>query len=328
MDHAQGRALPDRQSAALVASAGNRPCQSHVVHAARGQPTKDSERRGRGAKCNDNESDVSVSNKSNPSSDASTEHQRIRENRSLPPSKHHGPAAKVEPRCDRSAVIQASEPVLVHADPTANRQKPQEQHKMRSTTGRNPERDPNQLPSLDSFTFHDIFASLDPEVKKSVDTIAEIYGRSKMSLADQHVNHLPPQANINLPVLEASPSDAAEETNNHRLEPVQEVPVPNRRSQCLSLAGASSHHQSELSTSPMAATSLAMTYRSFPPAIPNPPNTQLRDSIHSEDGHSSLSNIVTWLRHLNLKHGDLGLAPGTDNNTTASQSLRRVLGDA
>lgn len=50
-----------------------------------------------------------------------------------------------------------------------------------------------ELPPLDRFSFQDILASIDSDVKGSIDAIAEICGRSRMSLADQYGSHLPPQ---------------------------------------------------------------------------------------------------------------------------------------
>lgn len=325
MDHAQCRILPDQQSAALVASAGNVERQSHVDDAARVQPTKHSERSPFVSK-SDTDSDISTPQKSKSSSDAGTEHQRIVEDRNPRPPNHQGLAPKANNHHVRRATNQASEPVLVHASPSSARQRTRGQGSMRSPRKTNPDRDPKQLPNLDSFTFQDIFASLDPEVKKSVDTIAEIYGRSRMSLADQHANHLPPQANLDLPFIEAL--NISEDTNPHRLEPVQEAPKHAGRAHCLNLAGASSHNQSELSSSPMAATSKAVTYRSFPSAMPNSQDSRLQDTMSSEDGHSSsLSHIVAWLKHLSPRHADLALANDSNNNSSASQSLRKVLGD-
>ena len=326
MDHAQSRILTDRQSAALVPSAGNTQRPSYVDDAARGQPTKNSERPQLVSKINDNDSDISTPQKSNPSSDAGTESQKISEDRGARPPTNHGSASKIDNRHIRSATNQASEPVLVRANPSSARQKAQEQHNMRSPRKANPERDPKQLPTLDSFTFQDIFASLDPEVKKSVDTIAEIYGRSKMSLSDQHANHLPPHANLDLLSIEALTTDAS--NNTHRLEPVQEAPIHTRRARCLSLAGASTHNQPELSSNPMAATSMAVTYRSFPSAMPRTQDSHLQNIMSSEEGQSSsLSHIVAWLRHLHPRHADLALANDTNKSSSASQSLRRVLGE-
>ncbi|MCJ1278228.1 hypothetical protein MMC21_006043 [Puttea exsequens] len=76
-------------------------------------------------------------------------------------------------------------------------------------------------PPLGDFSFSDILASLGPDADASIDAIAEICGKSKMSLAEEHSSHLPPQGNMSIQVRrEASP---AESVPPLRLETVEET---------------------------------------------------------------------------------------------------------
>ncbi|KIV93038.1 hypothetical protein PV10_04283 [Exophiala mesophila] len=69
------------------------------------------------------------------------------------------------------------------------------------------------LPNLDEFSFASILSAIEEDIAPSVDAVAEILGRSRLVLADQHESHLPPQGEIRGPphglrsVAEASSSD-------------------------------------------------------------------------------------------------------------------------
>ncbi|MCJ1409411.1 hypothetical protein MMC19_003492 [Ptychographa xylographoides] len=54
----------------------------------------------------------------------------------------------------------------------------------------------HDLPPPSAFSFSEILAAIDPDVRASIDTIAEICGKSKMSLANEYGSHLPPQAEL------------------------------------------------------------------------------------------------------------------------------------
>lgn len=52
------------------------------------------------------------------------------------------------------------------------------------------------LPSVDAFSFDGILRAIEPDITDAIDGIAEIYARSKLSLADEYGAHLPPQGEI------------------------------------------------------------------------------------------------------------------------------------
>ncbi|KAK2756405.1 hypothetical protein FQN54_005297 [Arachnomyces sp. PD_36] len=73
------------------------------------------------------------------------------------------------------------------------------------------------LPSIQDFSIEGILRAIEPDIRSTLDNIAEICGRSKLSLANEYGSHLPPQGEIRatgrsmdnglVTVEEASPSD-------------------------------------------------------------------------------------------------------------------------
>ncbi|KAK3059717.1 hypothetical protein LTS18_010206, partial [Coniosporium uncinatum] len=53
-----------------------------------------------------------------------------------------------------------------------------------------------KLPPVEAFSFDGILRAVDPEIHDSIDAIAEIYAKSKLSMADEYSAHLPPQGEI------------------------------------------------------------------------------------------------------------------------------------
>jgi hypothetical protein len=69
----------------------------------------------------------------------------------------------------------------------------------------------DELPPVSDFTIDGILAAIQPDIEGTVDAIAEIMGRSRLSLANEYDSHMPPQGEIRassrsalLPVEEAS----------------------------------------------------------------------------------------------------------------------------
>ncbi|KAL8894482.1 MAG: hypothetical protein Q9192_004278 [Flavoplaca navasiana] len=77
----------------------------------------------------------------------------------------------------------------------------------------------SEMPPLESFSFQDILASIDSDVALSIDNIAEICGRSKMSMADEYSSHMPPQGDVSLARLQGGGNDVVVS----RLDPVEEA---------------------------------------------------------------------------------------------------------
>lgn len=72
----------------------------------------------------------------------------------------------------------------------------------------------DQLPPVSDFTINAILSAIQPDIEGTIDAIAEIMGRSRLSLANEYDSHMPPQGEIRassrsalLPVEEASSSN-------------------------------------------------------------------------------------------------------------------------
>jgi hypothetical protein len=70
------------------------------------------------------------------------------------------------------------------------------------------------LPPVSDFSIEGILAAIEPEIEGTIDAIAEIMGRSRLTLANEYDSHMPPQGEIRagshpplLPVEEASSSN-------------------------------------------------------------------------------------------------------------------------
>ncbi|KAL6722276.1 hypothetical protein ACLMJK_001383 [Lecanora helva] len=201
-----------------------------------------------------------------------------------------------------------SKPVLVRAPSKAEMRKPP-QSKPRVNTNS------PQLPPPESFSIQDILASLGPEADASIDAIAEICGRSKMSLADEHGSHRPPYVQLANP--ENSP---AESVPSMRLEPVAEAtsPGPQTRSKTKRLSLANSSLSGDATASDAtAATSNVTTH------APNR-HANRREEHNSTDPVSSplFSQIFSWLR------GSSHDSEFSDRDHRAARVLRSMLSDA
>lgn len=72
----------------------------------------------------------------------------------------------------------------------------------------------DELPIVSDFTIDGILSAIQPDIEGTLDAIAEIMGRSRLSLANEYDSHMPPQGEIRatsrsalLPVEEASSSN-------------------------------------------------------------------------------------------------------------------------
>lgn len=190
----------------------------------------------------------------------------------------------------------SSQPVLVrtysnpNADPASSN--PARMEKNSKSRMRNRSYD---LPPLQSFSFQDILASIDPEVRRSIDAIAEICGRSKLSLADEYGSHRPPQGAL---------ASQPEENDSSDIPPGCLSPVPEslsqsspdhvwRNSASLALVGISNHGKAAIASVPTAATSNinSETYSE------STTNDVLDGSNPPPDGQSSiLPHVLAWIR--------------------------------
>ncbi len=174
-----------------------------------------------------------------------------------------------------------------------------------------------KLPPLESFTFQDILASIGPDADASIDAIAEICGRSKMSLAEEHGSHLPPQGNARV-VRENSPADSI---TPMRLETVDETmsrgPYTRSKSRSLALAGTTDSRDVVAGDATAAISNVTSHIHTN--------NEGHRDSVASSTNAQGylLPQISAWLRRSNMTStGDALQADG------AARALHNLLNDS
>lgn len=213
-----------------------------------------------------------------------------------------------------------SQPVLVRtysgSSGRAGSSKHAEMEKNRKSKAKNK---PCDLPPLESFSFQDILASIDPDIRLSIDAIAEICGRSKLSLADEYSSHRPPHEELT-----SLQTDLGTIIPTH-LSPVQEYPRQNvdsdqRNSASLALIGSSNQKKNGIQSLPTAATSNVHSSSCNEPAAAKSPNVT---SSLSEEQSSLLPHLLAWIRRYSASiagPGEVTLA-SRDPSTT----LHRIL---
>ena len=131
-----------------------------------------------------------------------------------------------------------------------------------------------KLPPVESFSFQDILASIGPEAEDSIDAIAEICGRSKMSLAEEHGSHRPPHGDMQF-----RQNSPAESVPPMRLETVEETrsegPHTRSRTRALALASASYARETISSDATAAASNIVITGHNSTASLSHPAQASL-----------------------------------------------------
>ena len=206
-----------------------------------------------------------------------------------------------------SSSVTKSKPVLVRAPSKTDMTK---KPKPRIDSGS------PKLPPLESFSIQDILASVGPEANSSIDAIAEICGRSKMSLAEEHASHRPPH--VQALNMGGSPTDSLP---SMRLEPVAEITSgPQTRSKSRSLALANASLTGDIISSDSTAAISNVTSHAH-----NKRTTRRRDERSSEPVPAPLlSQIFAWLRRSDAN----GEAPNrSDQDLRATRILQNMLSE-
>jgi len=117
----------------------------------------------------------------------------------------------------------ASQPIIVRSYPGRTTSRPMPHHKVSATMydkgGMNKETD---LPAVEGFSFQSILQAIEQEARGDVDAIAEICGRSKMSLANEYDAHMPPQGEL-LATRQGGHGSNPRSSLNQTLMPVEEA---------------------------------------------------------------------------------------------------------
>ena len=199
-----------------------------------------------------------------------------------------------------------SKPVLVRK-PSAKTDMRRKQKPTIDTVSRSP-----KLPPLESFSFQDILASIGPDAEESIEAIAEICGRSKMSLAEEHSSHRPPHGDLQN--FQNSPADSVPPM---RLETVEETrsegPHTRSKSRALALASASHGNDAVTGDATAAASNVTISGRNRTPSSSSPAPASL------------LPQILAWLRRSNEAPSSAGR---DDAAVTRVRALHNLLSDA
>ncbi len=212
----------------------------------------------------------------------------------------------------KSQTTTNSKPVLVRGPSTKPNMKKKHQPVDKSTSPK--------LPPVESFSFQDILSSIGPEANASIDAIAEICGRSKMSLAAEHSSHRPPHGQ--LATTGSSPDNFFLPA---RLEPVVETssnrPHTRSMSKSLALATGAAHNGDGLPSSPTAATSNVTSHTHTSTLGHGKGETSASASASA----SLLPHIMAWLRRSGSTTNEQTSPSGQDAG--AISAMHRLLSD-
>lgn len=211
----------------------------------------------------------------------------------------------------KSQATTGSKPVLVRGPLTKPDMKKKHPPMDRSTSPK--------LPPVESFSFQDILNSIGPEANASIDAIAEICGRSKMSLAAEHSSHRPPQGQLATtgsspdPFLLPARLEPVAETSSHR-------PHTRSMSRSLALAAGSARNGDGLPSGPTAATSNVTSHTHTSTSHGKGEGTSTTASA------SLLPQVLAWLRGSNSTTAtEHSSASGQEND--AVSAMHRLLND-
>ncbi|KAL8790142.1 MAG: hypothetical protein Q9195_006522 [Heterodermia aff. obscurata] len=209
----------------------------------------------------------------------------------------------------------SSQPVLVKSYSA-----PESSQKPNMGKRRKPSVETSELPSPESFSFQDILREIDPEIQVSIDAIAEVYGRSKLSLADEYGSHRPPLGGLDI-LAASDQADAIEAIQGSRLEPVEESTPSHSRRHSLALVGTSTQPKSGLSSNAVAATSDAMSV-----SQQRRQSASMPISLQADNKVALLPYILSWLRNSGLRTESVSNPSST--SPRAAESLHRILSDS
>ncbi|KAL9634593.1 MAG: hypothetical protein Q9164_004005 [Protoblastenia rupestris] len=113
----------------------------------------------------------------------------------LPPNKTKGQNLAYRTALSRSYTPQ--QPVLVHPGPSPSASTASSAMRKKTTKPTNSASDhTTPPPDPAAFTFPSLLASLGPDADETITAIAEICGKSNLSLAEEHTSHLPPHGAV------------------------------------------------------------------------------------------------------------------------------------
>ena len=178
----------------------------------------------------------------------------------------------------------------------------------------------HDLPPISAFSFQDILAAIDPEVRGSIDMIAEICGKSKLSLANEYDSHRLPQGELDMPSVEES-AEAVQSMLHHYLEPVEETASSQGQSSAVAHASAteSSYDTPNLSPAASRSTTWALLGLSSP--------TESESAVVTSAPVTQLHQITSHQYSVTSPSGTHQQTPGTTIETSIHNGSRAVGSD-
>ncbi|KAI9876562.1 MAG: hypothetical protein M1830_005260 [Pleopsidium flavum] len=116
-----------------------------------------------------------------------------------------------------------SQPIIVRAYSGRTNSRPSSDHKVLATMyDKGGKSTDDGLPAVEVFSFQNILQTIEQEARGDVDAIAEICGKSKMSLANEYDAHMPPQGEL-LATRQGGHISNPRSSLNQTLMPVEEA---------------------------------------------------------------------------------------------------------
>ncbi|KAI4132869.1 MAG: hypothetical protein LQ347_002420 [Umbilicaria vellea] len=126
-----------------------------------------------------------------------------------------------------------SKPVLVRSHsidmPSSKTAIPDPSERMQDKSA---EKNQCELPPLEAFSFQEILQSISSDIQVPIDRIAEICGKSKLSLANEYSSHMPPHADVSPGTFQGAHESldvVFRHRHRHRLLPVEEASSSHER---------------------------------------------------------------------------------------------------
>ena len=129
----------------------------------------------------------------------------------------------------RTRTSLSSQPIVVRTYSGSPTSRPQSDQRVSATMYDRKIKNELDLPSAEVFNFENILQAIEQEARDDVDAIAEICGRSKMSLANEYDAHMPPQGELMGAGPGGHPSTMVRSSLSQTLTPVEEASSINER---------------------------------------------------------------------------------------------------
>ncbi len=170
----------------------------------------------------------------------------------------------------------SSQPIVVRTYSGSTTSRPSSEQRVSATMyDKASSKNEVEMPAADVFSFENILQAIEQEARDDVDAIAEICGRSKMSLANEYGAHMPPQSEL-MAARQGGHASIMRSSLNQTLTPVEEASSINER-----LGGAQTIQQD------------ASEVRQYQDNVHNTHTTRQRDGGNGEAGTGQRASFTS-----------------------------------